>query len=186
MEQYARDHVVGITGLFSAVALALVFSATLGAIPETVLPPASETLFAAIPHLNAGLSLLAIGTIVVGWRAIRRGELDRHRRMMLATTGLFAGFLVLYLYRVAHLGPAPFPGPSSVETYVYLPTLAIHVLLAVVTVPLVIYVLLLAVTHPVAALPETNHPSVGRVAAALWLVSFTLGVVVYLLLHVVY
>jgi len=34
--------------------------------------------------------------------------------------------------------------------------------------------------------PATNHPRVGRVAAVLWLVSFALGIVVYLPLYVVY
>jgi putative membrane protein len=106
--------------------------------------------------------------------------------MMLSTTGLFGVFLVAYLYRVALEGPTSFSGPAVVEQYVYYPVLGLHVLLAVVCVPLVIYTLLVALTHSVAELPETHHPTVGRVAAALWLVSFVLGTVVYLLLYVVF
>ena len=59
-------------------------------------------------------------------------------------------------------------------------------LLAVVSIPLVYYVLLVATTRPVAAIRESPHPRVGRVAASLWFVSFALGVVVYALLYVVY
>jgi len=38
----------------------------------------------------------------------------------------------------------------------------------------------------VSELPHTDHPRAGKVAAGLWLVSFTLGIVVYLMLYVVY
>ena len=61
-----------------------------------------------------------------------------------------------------------------------------HIGLAIVCVPLLYYVFLLALTHPVGDLPNTLHRRVGRVAASLWLVSFTLGTVVYLMLYVVW
>jgi putative membrane protein len=105
---------------------------------------------------------------------------------MLASLALFVAFLLLYLYRISLEGPTAFPGPESVYRLVYLPTLAVHVSLAVVCVPLLYYVALLALTHDVAELPETPHPRVGRVAATLWLVSFSLGLVVYGTLYVVY
>jgi putative membrane protein len=181
-----RRHVPALTGLLSVVALALVFAAALRVIPGWLLPGAPETVIHAIPHVNAVVSLTAIGTLVTGVRAVRRGDVARHRAAMLATTGLFALFLVAYLYRVALEGPTPFTGPDVVAQFLYYPLLAVHILLAVLAVPLVIYVLLLALTHSVAELPETRHPQVGRVAATLWLVSFLLGVVVYLMLYVVY
>ena len=46
--------------------------------------------------------------------------------------------------------------------------------------------LTLAATRPIADLFDTAHKRIGRVAAALWLVSFALGVVVYVLLYLVY
>jgi putative membrane protein len=58
--------------------------------------------------------------------------------------------------------------------------------LAMVSIPLVYYALLLAGTRPVNEIPATKHAKVGRVAASLWLVSFALGIVVYLLLYVLY
>jgi putative membrane protein len=181
-----KRHVPALSGLLSVVALALVFAAALRAIPAWILPRAPDAVLHAIPHVNAVVSLAAIGTILVGVRAIRRGNVARHRRFMLTTTGLFAVFLVAYLYRVALEGPTDFAGPAAVETYLYFPLLGIHILLAIVCVPLVIYALLLALTHSIAELPETRHPTVGKAAAALWLVSFTLGTAVYLLLYVLY
>lgn len=186
MEWRVRNHVPAVTALLTVVSLALVFSAALGAIPSWVLPHAPPWLLAAIPHLNAGLSLLAIGTIAAGWRAIRRGDVRRHRRAMLSSLGLFGTFLALYLYRVGLEGPTPFPGPTVVHQYVFLPILVVHVSLAVVCIPLLYYVVLLGLTRPAGEVPLTRHPRVGRVAASLWLVSFSLGVLVYLLLYVAY
>jgi putative membrane protein len=86
---------------------------------------------------------------------------------------------------VALVGPRAFPGPAVLEGFVYLPILAIHVLLAIVCVPLLYYVLLLALTRPIGEIPLTDHPRFGRITATLWLVSFALGVVVYALLYLV-
>jgi putative membrane protein len=186
MELRARNHVPALTGVLTAISLALVFGAVLGAVPEGTLPRAPATVVAAIPTVNAAISVLAIGTIASGWRAIRHGNVRTHRALMLVSLVLFVAFLGLYLYRIALEGPAPFPGAESVYTFVYLPVLAVHVTLAIVCVPLLYYVLLLALTRPVSEIPATNHRRVGRVAASLWLISFGLGLVVYAMLYVVY
>ncbi|MFC6835383.1 DUF420 domain-containing protein [Halomarina ordinaria] len=185
MQLEARAHVPALTGVLSVVSLALVFGAVGGVLPTESLPR-SEPLLALVPHLNAVISAAAIVAILSGWRWIRRGDVTRHRAAMLAAFGLFVAFLVLYLYRVSIEGATDFPGPEGVYTYVYLPLLAVHVTLAIVCIPLLYYVLLLAATRPWRELGATRHPTVGRVAAGLWLVSFSLGIVVYLLLYVVY
>jgi putative membrane protein len=182
----ARNRVPELTALLSVVSLALVFGAALGAVPRGAIPRAPDAVLAAIPHVNAAVSTVAVVTIVAGVVFARRREFDKHRAMMLASAGLFAVFLVLYLYKVALEGPADFPGPDAIYRQVYLPLLVIHVLLAVVCIPLLYYVLLLATTRPVSALVDTAHARVGRVAASLWLISFVLGNAVYALLYVVY
>jgi len=185
MQAYARNHVPGLTAVLSIVSLALVFGAVLGYVPEGLLPRI-EPLVTVIPHLNVAFSASAIVTILLGVRAIRRGDVASHRRLMLLSAALFAAFLVFYLYRVALEGPSEFPGPEAVRQFVYLPVLAIHILLAVIAVPFVYYVLLLATTHPVSALADTPHARVGRVAATLWLVSFALGIAVWLMLYILF
>ncbi len=180
-----KNNVPALTALLSIISLALVFGAVLQAIPQSVIPR-FDPLLALIPHLNVVLSLAAIGTILAGWRAIRQNRVGTHKKFMLASFALFAGFLVFYLYRVALLGPGEFPGPETVYLYIYLPTLAIHILLAVICVPFVFYALLLAGTRPVAEIYDTRHKTVGKIAAVLWLISFSLGIVVYLFLYVLY
>lgn len=185
MTLQAREHVPELTGILSVVALALVFSAVGGLIPADVLPH-HDGLVAAIPHLNAAISLAAIGTITYGVRSIRQGQVRRHRRAMLTSTLLFASFLVLYLYRLTVEGTTVFDGPTMVRQFVYLPMLAIHILFAIVCIPVVFYALLLAGTHSVSELRETSHARAGRIAATLWVISFALGFAVYLFLYVLF
>ncbi|MEZ3117127.1 DUF420 domain-containing protein [Halobaculum sp. MBLA0147] len=181
-----RDHVPGVTALLSVVSLALVFGAVGQVFPTSLLPQASAATLAAIPHVNAVVSAAAVVTIAAGVREIRRDNVARHRALMLTSLALFVVFLVLYLYKVTLQGPATFPGPETVYQFVYLPVLAVHILLAIVCIPLLYYVVLLGVTRPVAEIYESRHRRVGRVAASLWLVSFVLGNVVYALLYLVY
>ncbi|WP_338739611.1 DUF420 domain-containing protein [Haloplanus salilacus] len=186
MYSNARDRVPELTVALSLTSLALVFAAALGMIPRAAIPRAPDAVLAAIPHVNAVLSTVAVVTITAGVAFARRREFGRHRAAMLLSAGLFAVFLLLYLYKVVLEGPAAFPGPDTVYRRLYLPLLAIHILLAVVCIPLLYYVLLLGTTHPVGALTDTAHARVGRVAASLWVISFVLGNAVYALLYVVY
>lgn len=185
MQQQVKNNVPAVAGLLTIISLALVFGAALRVIPRSVFPHI-DPLITIIPHLNAVISLVAIGTISVGWYFIKKGAVGKHRIAMITSFILFAVFLTLYLYRVILVGPTHFSGPAMVETYLYLPLLAIHILLAIVCVPLLYYVLLLAVTRPVSEIYATNHRRVARIAAPLWLTTFTLGVVVYALLYIVY
>jgi putative membrane protein len=185
MQLQARDRVRELTAILSVVSLAVVFATAGGLVPSEALPRIAA-LVDVIPHVNAALSATALITIAVGIRAVKNGNIARHRAAMASTTVLFLGFLALYLYRIALEGPSAFPGPETIYQFVYLPILGIHILLAVVSIPFVYYVLLLAVTRPIAAVRESPHPRVGRVAASLWFVSFALGIVVYTMLYVVY
>ena len=186
MDIQADDRVPEIAAFLSVLSLAAVFGAVSGTIPASLLPQAPTAAVDAIPHANAVLSTAGLVTIPLAVRAIRRGNVGRHRTLMLTTLGLFAGFLVLYLYRITLRGPSTFGGPDAVYRFVYLPTLAVHVLLAITCIPLLYYVALLAATRPVSAIRESLHSRVGRAAASLWFVSFLLGDVVYALLYLVY
>jgi putative membrane protein len=186
MNEQLRGRVPHLTAALSIVSLALVFAAAGRAIPQSILPAVPDVVLAAIPHVNAGISVLALTTISLGVYWIRRGDVARHRAAMLTSFALFGTFLALYLLRVAIVGPTSFAGPEWVASFVYYPMLAIHIVLAVAAIPLVYHALLLAATHDVAELSETRHPRVGRAAAALWTVSFVLGLSVYTLLYHVF
>jgi putative membrane protein len=168
----------GLTGL----SLAVVFGVTLGYVPEGALPRV-DPLVALVPHLNAAISLVAIGVIAIGVHQARAARYRAHRRTMLLALGLFLSFLALYLYRVAIEGPTHFPGTGVLET-LYSIFLAIHVLLAVASLPLVYLAAVLGLSRPIHEVRETVHARVGRLAATLWLISFAMGIGVYLILYV--
>lgn len=176
----------GVSAVVGVAALAIVFATAAGLVPADSLPHAADTVLDAIPHINAVLSLIAIPTILYGWGAIRRNNITRHRYAMVSGFGLFVTFLVLYLYKVALEGPTRFDGPATVDSFVYVPVLAIHIVLAIVCVPLLVYVLVLGLTQPIPQLRDSDHPRIGRIAAPLWITSFALGLVVYVLLYVLY
>ncbi|MDZ7730394.1 MAG: DUF420 domain-containing protein [Natrialbaceae archaeon] len=184
MQSSAREHVPALTAIVSLVAIGLVVTAAGGLVPSGSLPMPSQRFISLIPSLNVLISLAAIGTILAGWRWIRRGNVSAHRRSMLGALVLFTTFLALYCYRLITIGGAtPFEGPAWVYSYVYLPVLATHILLALVCIPLLVYVLLLAMTRPESAIYQSPHRRVGRIAAPLWITSFALGIVVYALVH---
>jgi len=139
MESRVDGYTSELTALLTILSLGAIFGAVLGYFPEGLFPH-NDALITVIPHLNAAISLLAIGTILYGVRAIRREQVQRHRLAMLTTTVLFAGFLALYLYRASLEGPTAYTGPAVIKQFVYLPILAIHILLAIV-VYLLLYIL---------------------------------------------
>ncbi|WP_330632489.1 DUF420 domain-containing protein [Halocatena halophila] len=185
MSSFARDHVLGLTAILTIGSVGVVFGAVLGFIPTEQLPH-HDGLLVAIPHLNALISAVAIGFILGGWRFIKRDMVERHRRSMMSALFLFIAFLALYLYRVTIEGPTTFAGPETIKSYLYLPLLAIHIALAIICLPLLYYVLLLGLTRSVVEIYDTRHRTIGRIAAPLWLISFALGIVVYLLLYVIF
>jgi len=181
MRSLVRKRTVGFTVVLTVGSLALIFGVVGGVVPSSWLPQTDAV--DALPHVNAALSVFALLAIGTGIRAVRRGAIDVHRRRMGAAFVLFVAFLASYLYRITVAGTASFGGPTVLEP-VYLLVLAIHVTLAIACLPLVYYVLLLAYGYDRRELPETPHPRVGRIAATLWAVSFTLGLVVYVALYV--
>jgi len=146
----------------SVVALALIAASSRGGLDAV--PSAPSAFLDAVPHINATLVAVAFVTVLLGWREIRRGNVRRHARYMATTTALFFAFLALYLLRLANVGLTEFPGGDFVYSYVYLPFLGVHMVLAAVCIPLVLYSVVVAATVPTEDIGETAHPRVGRVA----------------------
>ena len=181
-----RHRVPSLTGLLTVVSFAIVGVVIAGVVPAGLFPRAPAPVMNAIPHALAGVSLLTAVTVVTGIRAIRRGDADRHRRLMVASFALFGLFLTVDFYRLAVVGPTGFAGPAAVETYVYLPLLAIHILLSAVSVPVVVHAVVLGLSHSPSELKQTAHARVGRIAVAAWGLSLFLGIVTYVMLNHIY
>jgi putative membrane protein len=181
-----KDHPAVVTAVLSVVGYALVVGTFLGFVPAAVFPELSLQQVNRIADAIAVINTAATLLLVAGWRFIRRGEVRKHAASMVAAFGLILVFLVLYLTKIGGGGTKEFVGPQLVY-YGYLAMLAVHIILSVVSVPVVLHALVLGVTHTPAELRTMGtHRRVGRIAAAAWILSLSLGVVAYLLLNHVY
>jgi putative membrane protein len=191
LRERARDRPRSITAVVSVVGYALVAAAFAGVFPVPEIGTGTVNLLA---DLIAVVNTVALASLLAGVRFIRRGEVRRHRAAMLSAFGLIMLFLVLYLLKVGGgfekrivIESGQFLAAyAGIVEPVYLAMLAIHVLLSVVSVPVVLHAVVLGLTHDPGELPETLHPRVGRVAVAAWTLSLALGVFTYFLLNHVY
>ncbi|TYL40575.1 DUF420 domain-containing protein [Natronococcus pandeyae] len=178
-----RERPVGVTIVLTIVGYTLVIGTFVADIP--IYPDLTNAQVNAFTHAIAGINAVTTVLLVLGWYWIRTGEVEKHR---LAMTGAFTTillFLVVYLIRVGGGGTKEFVGQELVRN-VYLVMLAIHILLSIVAVPVVLYALILGLTHTPTELRDTAHARVGRIAAGSWILSLVLGIVTYLMLNHIY
>ncbi len=178
-----RERPVGVTILLSIVGYVLVLGTFLLDVP--IYPELTHGQINLLTHAIAVINTTATILLASGWYWIRAGEVRKHQLSMVGAFVLILLFLVVYLFKVGGGGEKHFVGPDVVY-YPYLIMLAIHIILSVVSVPVVLYALILGLTHTPAELRTTPHARIGRIAAGAWILSLTLGVVTYLLLNHVY
>ncbi|MCZ6547782.1 MAG: DUF420 domain-containing protein [Deltaproteobacteria bacterium] len=140
-------------------------------------------LLAFLPHAIAFVNALALVLLVSGWWFIRNGFIKLHRIVMPSALGLIFLFLVMYVTRIYLGGVKEFPGPESLYHYLYLPVLIIHVTLSIICIQPVLYVASIGLTNRIEHIPRTKHKLVGRIAVPMWILSLTLGLIVYTLLY---
>lgn len=130
-----------------------------------------------MPAVNAGFNALASTFLVIGYRAIRRRDIARHRASMLAAFGCSALFLVGYVaYHYVH-GDTKFAGAGAVRA-VYLIILASHIVLSAIALPIVLTTFWFALKGNFRV-----HPKVARITLPIWLYVSVTGVVVFLMLR---
>ncbi len=191
-ENVVKEHPRAITAVLSVIGYALVIGAFEGLIP--LFPELSRDTVVLFSDLIAVVNTLALTALLVGWRFIRRGEVEKHRRAMLTAFSLIVVFLVLYLWKVGGgfeksiaIREGQFLAAyAGIVEPLYLAMLAVHILLSVVAVPVVLYAIVLGLTHTPEELRDTAHARVGRIAVSAWSLSLFLGVVTYFMLNHVY
>lgn len=172
------------TAVVTVVAYAVVAATFAGVLP--IYPDLSRGTIDAISHATAAINATTVALLVLGWYSVRRGHVRRHAAAMLGAVATIAAFLVLYLTRIGGGGQKEIVGAEGLALAAYLGMLGVHVVLSILAVPLVVFVLAMAVSRPVEELYGSRHPRVGRVTVATWLVSLVLGVLAYVLLNHVY
>ncbi|MFC7177369.1 DUF420 domain-containing protein [Halosegnis marinus] len=178
-----KQHPRATVAVLTAVGYALVVGTLYVGLP--IYPTIDLPTVNLLSHAIAAVNTVTVVCLLAGWREIRRGNVRRHRALMLASFALILVFLVMYLLKTGGGGRKDFVGPT-LPYYGYLAMLGIHIVLSILSVPLVLYNVVVGLTHTTEEMTRTAHKRVGRVAVAVWAVSLTLGVLAYVLLNHVY
>lgn len=130
-----------------------------------------------LPTVNAVLNATSALLLLVGWRLIRRGRIEAHRRAMLAAVASSTLFLVSYLVYHAQVGSVRFQGQGPIRA-VYFAILLSHTILAAAIVPLVLVTLARGLKARYDA-----HRRLARITFPLWSYVSVTGVVIYWMLY---
>jgi putative membrane protein len=179
----ARDNPRAATAILSVLGYVLVLGTFAGLLP--IYPELGREAVDLLSHAIAVVNTVALTALLLGWWWIRQGEIRKHRAAMLTAFAMILAFLALYLVKVGGGGEKVIAATGPVY-YAYIAMLAIHIVLSVVAVPVVLYAVVLGLTHAPGELRDTAHARIGRWAAASWGLSLALGIVTYLMLNHVY
>lgn len=130
-----------------------------------------------LARANAVLNAASFILLVSGFALVRARRLEAHRRAMKGAFLVSLVFLSSYVTRFALTGSHRFAGTGPLKA-LYLAVLFSHMILAVVTVPLVLRTLYLAMKGR-----REEHRRIARVTFPIWSYVSLTGVVVYVLLY---
>ncbi len=130
-----------------------------------------------LPTLNASLNTLSGIFLILGYRAIRRGNREQHKKFMLAALIASAFFLTSYLIYHFYVGSVPYPHEDWTRPLYYI-ILVPHVILAALMVPFIVLVVWRAWRADFA-----SHKSLARRVWPVWVFVSLSGVIIYLMLY---
>ena len=130
-----------------------------------------------LPALNATLNGIAGVFLLLGFYFIRRRQIDRHRRAMLAAFATSTLFLISYVIYHANVGSRPFTGVGPIRV-VYFTILITHIVLAAAIVPMALVTLRRGLVRD-----DARHRRIAKITWPLWMYVSVTGVVIYVLLY---
>jgi uncharacterized membrane protein YozB (DUF420 family) len=130
-----------------------------------------------LPSIDALLNLTSIVLLALGYAAIKRGDRQRHRRLMLSALASSTLFLCFYLIYHAQVGSVPYPRFDWTRP-LYFVLLVPHIVLAGVMVPGILTLVWLAFKERF-----DSHRRLARWVWPVWMFVSVSGVLIYLMLY---
>jgi uncharacterized membrane protein YozB (DUF420 family) len=130
-----------------------------------------------LPAVNATLNAISGVLLVIAYVFIRKRQVERHRRTMIAAFVMSSLFLVCYVIYHAQVGSVRFTRQGIVRP-IYFTILITHVTLAAVVLPMAIVTL----SRGLKARYQ-QHRRIARWTFPIWLYVSVTGVLVYVLLY---
>ena len=129
-----------------------------------------------LPRVHAVINGATAILLILGFHFIRRGEIGRHRIVMVAAFGLSCIFLLSYLVYHSQAPEVRFGGAGAVRA-LYFGVLVTHIVLASIVLPLALYTVARALREEF-----PRHRRVARWTLPVWLYVAVTGVIVYLMM----
>ena len=130
-----------------------------------------------LPAVNATLNATSAVLLTTGYRLIRQGRRETHKRVMLAAFAVSILFLTSYLVYHSQVGSVRYPHSGPIRT-IYLSILVSHTVLAAAVPVLAIVTLRRSLKGEF-----SRHRRLARWTLPIWLYVSVTGVVVYLMLY---
>lgn len=133
-----------------------------------------------LPTISTSCIVISAILIAIGWRLIWKGNIEKHKNVMLAAAVFATTFFIIYMSRTIFIGNTAFGGPDSIKKY-YTFFLIFHINLATIGG-------ILGIIQIVTAFKDkfNIHRKVGPIASIVWFLTAITGVTVYTLLFVLY
>jgi putative membrane protein len=133
-----------------------------------------------LPPIYATINAITALILILAVIAIKNGNRQRHEKLMKTAIGLSVAFLLLYIAYHLTTDATKFGGKGTIR-YVYFFLLISHIVLSVVTIPLVL-------VSYVRALNEQfeNHKKLTKYTFPIWLYVTITGVIVYFMISPYY
>jgi putative membrane protein len=133
-----------------------------------------------LPPIYATINAITALILILAVIAIKNGNRQRHEKLMKTAVGLSVAFLLLYIAYHLTTDATKFGGKGAIR-YVYFFLLISHIVLSVVTIPLVL-------VSYVRALNEQfeNHKKLTKYTFPIWLYVTITGVIVYFMISPYY
>lgn len=129
-----------------------------------------------LPLLNAILNGTTFIVLLLAFNAIRKRNIQLHKKLMLTALILSVIFLLSYVTYHALTESTSYGGEGIIKT-VYLFILLSHILLAIAIVPLVLISFSRALTERF-----DKHKKIARITLPIWLYVTLTGVIVYIMI----
>lgn len=133
-----------------------------------------------LPALNAALNTTAFILLLVGWRMVKTGRVEAHKKVMTAAFTVSALFLISYLTYHSLGEEKKFTEQGIVRT-IYFIILLTHIPLAALMVPPILALVWFGYTGRI-----EKHRKLARITLPVWLYVSVTGVLIYLFLYVLW
>lgn len=132
-----------------------------------------------LPTINASLNGVAAVLLFLGWRAIKTGNRERHKKIMIAALVASATFLVCYLYyHYTAVGLTRYQGQGAMRA-IYFAILLSHTPLAALMTPFILAAVYFALRGKF-----DTHTRITRWVWPVWMYVSVTGVLIYIMLYI--